>query len=73
MSFRPNYDQSESSSSSKKANGMLGFIKRNLRQANRTTTTNAYCALVRPHLEYCSTVWNPHTACDTAKIEAVPH
>ncbi|KAL8579161.1 hypothetical protein ACOMHN_010745 [Nucella lapillus] len=57
--------------SAKKANNMLGFLKRNLKTPDRTTKCNAYFALVRPHLEYCSSVWNPHTANLTKKIEAV--
>ncbi|KAL8612378.1 hypothetical protein ACOMHN_020133 [Nucella lapillus] len=57
--------------SAKKANNMLGFLKRNLKTPDRTTKCNAYFALIRPHLEYCSSVWNPHTANLTKKIEAV--
>jgi len=45
----------------KKANNMLGFLKRNLRNTSCETKTNAYISLVRPsYLEYCCTVWNPH-------------
>ena len=44
-----------------KANSRLGFLKRNLKSANKTTKANAYFALVRPHLEYCNSVWSPHT------------
>eukprot|EP00745_Piridium_sociabile_P036178 TRINITY_DN64420_c0_g1_i5.p1 TRINITY_DN64420_c0_g1~~TRINITY_DN64420_c0_g1_i5.p1 ORF type:complete len:198 (-),score=35.10 TRINITY_DN64420_c0_g1_i5:198-791(-) len=58
----------------KKANSMLGFLKRNLKNASRTTKTNAYVALVRPHLEYCCSVWNPHPDDNKTminKIEAV--
>ena len=31
---------------------MLNFLKRNLKFANETTKTSAYCALVRPHLGF---------------------
>jgi hypothetical protein len=44
----------------KKANNMLGFLKRNLRNTSKKTKTNAYISLVRSNLEYCCTVWNPH-------------
>ena len=27
--------------------------------------------MIRPHLEYASPVWNPHTASDTQKLESV--
>ena len=55
----------------KKANNMLGFLRRNLQTPNRQTKSNAFKTLVRPHVEYCSTVWNPHTQEQIGKIEAV--
>jgi hypothetical protein len=30
-----------------------------------------YFALVRPHLEFACAVWDPHTACDIQRLEAV--
>ena len=55
----------------KKASSMIGFLQRNLRVSNKATKTNAYKTLVCPHLEYCSTVWSPHTADKIKQIEAV--
>ncbi|XP_033646487.1 uncharacterized protein LOC117305719 [Asterias rubens] len=52
-----------------KANRMLGLIRRNLRGCSRKLRQQAYLSLVRPHLEYCSTVWNPHTKKNITKIE----
>ena len=43
----------------KKANSMLGFLRRNLRISNEHTKTSAYRSMVRPLLEYRSTVWSP--------------
>ena len=47
------------------------FLRRNLQTPNRQIKANAFKALVRPHVEYCSTVWNPHTQDQIKKIEAV--
>ena len=55
----------------KKGNSMLGFLQRNLRINNQDTKASAYFTLVRPNLEYCSTVWSPHTSQAKHKIEMV--
>ena len=56
-----------------KANSTLGILRRNLRlsSTSHTVKTHAYQALVRPHLEYASAVWDPHTHCNTQKLEMV--
>jgi hypothetical protein len=54
-----------------KGNRNLGFIKRNLRACTKEIKNLAYCSLVRPSLEYCSAVWDPHTTELTSKLEAV--
>ena len=46
-------------SDTSKANQTLGFLKRNLRISSSTLKDRAYKPLVRPKLEYCSTVWDP--------------
>ena len=43
------------------ATSILGLLRRNLRIPSQTIKTHAYQSLVRPHLEYASTVWDPHT------------
>ena len=43
----------------KSANQTLGFLKRNIRVHNKDLKSVAYKALVRPQLEYASTVWSP--------------
>ena len=54
-----------------KANSMLGFARRNLGSAPRKVKIQAYKSLVRPHVEYCSSVWDPHTNRNIQKIEAI--
>ena len=44
----------------KKANSMLGFLRRNLRKASEETKAQAYMSMVRSNIDYCSTAWNPH-------------
>ena len=55
----------------KKANQQLGFVWRNTRQLPRSFREAAYKSLVRPHLEYCSSVWDPYTTSDNQKLEKV--
>ena len=56
---------------SKKANSMLGFLRRNLRSCKEDTKANAYFNMVRSNLEYCSSVWNPHHNDQVHKVEMV--
>ena len=44
----------------KKANKMLGLIKRNFQDRSKDTIVPLYKNLVRPHLEYCCQVWYPY-------------
>ena len=44
-----------------KANRTLGFVKRNVKTQNEYVKESAYKTLVRPQVEYASSVWNPHT------------
>ena len=56
---------------SKKANSMLGFLRRNLRSCKEDTKANAYFTMVRSNLEYCSSVWSPRHKDQVHKIEMV--
>ena len=54
-----------------RANRILGLVRRNLRGASHKIKEKAYLSLVRPHVEYCSTIWNPHSKKDIARIEHI--
>ena len=56
---------------SKKANRILGMIKRNVTDRSQSTLIPLYKSLVTPHLEYCRSVWNPHFRKDIELIEGV--
>jgi len=48
-------------------------IKRTIKHKNIIVMVQLYKSLVRPHLEYCSPVWNPHYSKDKAMVERVQH
>ena len=54
-----------------KANKMIGLIKRSFANLSKDVFVLLYKALVRPHLEYCSCVWNELTKRDASKLESV--
>ena len=54
-----------------KANKTLGFIRRNLHMCPYKIKEQAYRALVRPTLEYASSVWDPYHTSKITKIEKV--
>jgi len=55
----------------KKANRMLGMIKRNFIDRSKETIISLYKSLVRPHLEYCCQIWCPYYNRDIKLIEGV--
>ena len=54
-----------------KANKLLGFLKRNLKQYTTTMKEKAYKSLIQPIVEYCSSVWNCYTAKNITQVEMV--
>jgi hypothetical protein len=54
-----------------RANSCLAFLRRNLKISSPKIKNTAYKALIRPHLEYASTVWDPYTAKNINRLEAV--
>ena len=54
-----------------KAHRTLGFLRRNLSGCNANIKILAYKTLVRPHMEYCDTVWDPHTYNNINKLETI--
>ena len=57
--------------SSKEAYKLLGMVKRNFIDRSKATNLALYKSLIRPHLEYCIQVWNPHLAKYIILIEGV--
>jgi hypothetical protein len=52
-------------------NQSLGFIKRNLKVHSPAIKEHAFKALVRLKLEYCNTIWDPHTQQQKFQIEKI--
>src|SRR6266568_4362444 len=55
----------------KKANIVLGMIKRNINFKSKDVIVRLYKALVRPRLEFCVQAWCPHLRKDIDMIERV--
>ena len=56
---------------SSNANKTLGFLKRNIKTKHEKVKTLSCKTLVRPQLEYASSVWSPHTQVNIHKLEMV--
>ena len=57
--------------SKKKANSVLGMIKRNIKCKNAVIIVRLYKSLVRPRLEYCIPAWSPYHKMDNEVLERV--
>ena len=54
-----------------KGNRVLGFVRRNLHSCTEDIKVLAYTSLVRPILEYGSTIWDPYTDENISHIESI--
>ena len=54
-----------------KANRTVGFLRRNLRDCTPPVKDLTYKTMVRPILEYSSTVWDPHQQASIKTLEQV--
>jgi hypothetical protein len=66
LTFNPHIDNI-----CKKANRTRAFVHRNTKQCPRYIKTAAYNTMVRPQLEYCSSVWSPKSISNIDKVQAV--
>ena len=55
----------------RKANSIVGIIKRSFSCLDKVMFRTLYVSLVRPHLEYASEIWNPHLIGDIQALEKV--
>ena len=55
----------------KKANKVLGMIKRTFTFMDKTMLVQLYKVFVRPHLEYCQQACSPYLIKDQQKLEQV--
>ena len=59
------------SKTTKKANSILGFIRRILRQCHSSLKETAYKSLIRSILDYSAVVWDPYLKGDIQNIENI--
>ena len=55
----------------KKANSIIGLLRRNIGSCRADTKALAYQSLVRPVLEYATSAWDPHLKSHVNNIEMV--
>ena len=58
-------------SATKKANQVLGIIKKSYVTRDANTIPTLYKSMVRPHLEYGNTIWGPFYKMDMDRVESV--
>ena len=63
----------ETTEACKKANRMLGLIRRTILHKDQPILVALYKSVVRPHLEYCCSAWSPRYVKDKECLEKVQH
>ena len=61
----------QTAAATKKANQILGVVKRSYKTRDRQTIATLYKSMVRPHLEYGNVIWGPFYAQDKKDVESV--
>ena len=61
----------QTAAATKKANQILGVIKRSYVTRDKNTMATLYTSMVRPHLEYGNVIWGPFYALDRKAVESV--
>ena len=61
----------QTAAATKKANQILGVIKRSYKTRDKNTMTTLYKSMVRPHLEHGNVIWGPFYAGDKKAVESV--
>ena len=56
-----------------KANRVMGMIKKTISFKVLKIMLNLYKTLVRPHVDYGSSAWNPHYKKDKELLERIQH
>ena len=55
----------------KKAQSVLGMVKRHFKVIDKDDFTALYKTYIRPHLEYCIQAWSPHLKKDIECLERI--
>uniref|UniRef100_K7F1Z4 Reverse transcriptase domain-containing protein n=1 Tax=Pelodiscus sinensis TaxID=13735 RepID=K7F1Z4_PELSI len=61
----------QSAAAVKKANRMLGIIRKGIENKTQNILLPLYKTMVHPHLEYCVQMWSPHLKKDLLALERV--
>ena len=61
----------QTAASVSKANQILGIIRKSFEVLDEVSLPLLFKSLVRPHLEYCNSVWGPHYRMDQQAVERV--